>query len=540
MIFAELPLEQCEGALLVHAQRCGDRLFKKGRRLSAADVEALHAEGAKTLAVARLEAGDVPEDAAAAELGKAVAGAGIHIDPAFTGRANLHAESDGVLLLDPARVDALNEIDEAITLATLPPFAAVKAGQLVATVKIIPFAVDRADLDACIAIAKDGAALLAAAKYRARSVALIQTELPNLKASVMEKTVAVLNARLAELGNPPAVDLRCHHDQAALSVTLAKARQSGAELILILGASAITDRRDVIPAAILGAGGKIDQFGMPVDPGNLLLLGEIDGRKAIGLPGCARSPKLNGFDWVLQRVMADLPVTAKDIRHMGVGGLLSEIPSRPQPRSVPLLEAAGRPKIAAVILAAGKSSRMGRNKLLLDFRGKPILDHVADQTAAAGISDIVVVCGHQAGKVRAALADRKLKVVEARDYQLGMSASLKAGIRALPPGTDAMLVLLGDMPQVSPELIKRLIAAYNPLEGRAIVLPSHQGKRGNPVLFDRRFFPEMLELEGDVGARHLIGLHEDLVCDLAVDTAGVFADVDTPDAYDQLLAGVTG
>jgi molybdenum cofactor cytidylyltransferase len=121
-----------------------------------------------------------------------------------------------------------------------------------------------------------------------------------------------------------------------------------------------------------------------------------------------------------------------------------------------------------------------------------------------------------------------------------MSASLKAGIRALPAGTDAALVLLGDMPQISPELIKRLIAAYNPLEGRAIVLPSHQGKRGNPVLFDRRFFPEMLELEGDVGARHLIGLHEDLVCDLTVDTAGVFADVDTPDAYEQLLAGVTG
>src|SRR6185295_1731497 len=140
-------------------------------------------------AVARLEAGDVAEDAAAAELGRAVAGGGIHIDPAFTGRANLHAESDGVLVLDPARVDALNEIDEAITLATLPPFAAVKAGQLVATVKIIPFAVERTHLDACIAIAHDGAALLSAAKYRARSVALIQTELPNIKASVLEKTV---------------------------------------------------------------------------------------------------------------------------------------------------------------------------------------------------------------------------------------------------------------------------------------------------------------------------------------------------------------
>lgn len=537
MIFAELPIEQCEGALLVHARRCGDQMFKKGRKLSAADIAALKADGAATLAVVRLEATDVPEDQAAGELGKIAAGADLYIDPAFTGRANLHAERDGVLLLDPDRIDALNEIDEAITLATLPPFAAVKAGQLVATVKIIPFAVARAHLDACIAIARDGAPLLSLARYRPRSVALIQTELPNLKASVLEKTVAVVNARLAAFGNAPALDLRCRHDEAALVAAIAKARAAGCELILILGASAITDRRDVIPASILASGGSIDQFGMPVDPGNLLLLGEIGKKPVIGLPGCARSPKLNGFDWVLHRVMADLPVTAKDIRHMGVGGLLSEIPSRPQPRSSPLPDIARRPKVAAVILAAGKSSRMGRNKLLLEFKGKPILDHVADQAAAAGIGEIVVVCGHQAAKVRAALAERKLKIVEARDYQLGMSASLKTGIRALTPGVDAALVLLGDMPQVSPELIKRLVAAYNPLEGRAIVLPCHQGKRGNPVLFDRRFFPEMLELVGDVGARHLIGLHEDVVFDLDVENAGVFADVDTPEAYDQLLAG---
>ncbi len=537
MIFAELPVGQCEGALLAHARRCGAQLFKKGRRLSAADIAALQADGATTLPIARPEAGDVPEDQAAAELGQATAGPGLEIDPAFTGRANLHAAADGVLVLDPARINALNEIDEAITLATLPPFAAVKAGQMVATVKIIPFAVERAHLDACIAIARDGGALLKVATYRPRAITLIQTQLPNLKPSVLEKTVAVLDARLAQLGNPPATDLRCPHDATALVAAIAKAQAGGAELILILGASAITDRRDVIPAAIEASGGSIAHFGMPVDPGNLLLLGAIAGRPVVGLPGCARSPKLNGFDWVLQRMLADLAVSARDIRHMGVGGLLSEIPSRPQPRSLPLPDLATRPKIGAVILAAGKSSRMGRNKLLLDFQGKPILAHVADQTAAAGIDEIVVVCGHQAGKVRAALAGRKLKIVEARDYQLGMSASLKAGIRALPAGIDAALVLLGDMPQVAPDLIRRLIAAYNPLEGRAVVLPSHQGKRGNPVLFDRRFFPEMLELEGDVGARHLIGLHEDLVFDLAVETAGVFADVDTPDAYDRLLAG---
>jgi molybdenum cofactor cytidylyltransferase len=306
-----------------------------------------------------------------------------------------------------------------------------------------------------------------------------------------------------------------------------------------MGASAIADRHDVIPAAIEAAGGAVARFGMPVDPGNLLVLGERAGKPIIGLPGCARSPKVNGFDWVLQRVLADIPVRSEDIAAMGVGGLLGEIPSRPQPRDRPSAEkksAPGRPTIAAIILAAGRSSRMGRNKLLLDLDGKPILCHAVDQALGAGLSEIVVVSGHQASKVRAALGERPVKVIEAREHRLGMSASLKAGIRALHPKTEAVLVMLGDMPQVSAPLIQRLIAAYNPLEGRSIVVPTVDGKRGNPVLFDRRYFQEMLALEGDVGARHLIGAHDDQVAELAVDDAAVFTDVDTPEAYDRLLA----
>jgi molybdenum cofactor cytidylyltransferase len=179
---------------------------------------------------------------------------------------------------------------------------------------------------------------------------------------------------------------------------------------------------------------------------------------------------------------------------------------------------------------------MGRNKLLLDLDGKPILCHAVDRALGAGLSEIVVVSGHQASKVRAALGERPVKVIEAREHRLGMSASLKAGIRALHPKTEAVLVMLGDMPQVSAPLIQRLIAAYNPLEGRSIVVPTVDGKRGNPVLFDRRYFQEMLALEGDVGARHLIGAHDDQVAELAVDDAAVFTDVDTPEAYDRLLA----
>jgi len=535
MIFGDLPIEDCAGTILVHTQRFNGEAFKKGRRLSVEDVARLQAAGFARLTVAQLEPDDVPEDRAAAELAAALVAENLRLDPSFTGRANLYARNDGVFVPDAIRVGLINRVSEDITLATLSPYAPVTARQMVATVKIIPFAVKRGDLERCIALARE-TATLALSPYRARRVALIQTELPGMKPSLFDKAVSVMNERLAALDNPPVADSRVAHDPAKLTAAINAAKD--AELILVMGASAIADRQDVIPAAIEASGGKVTRFGMPVDPGNLLVLGERNGKPIIGLPGCARSPKVNGFDWVLQRLMADIPVGNDDIAAMGVGGLLGEIPSRPQPRERRPEESAlsGRPAVAAIILAAGRSSRMGRNKLLLELDGKPILCHAVDQAIAAGLSEIVVVSGHQASKVRAALGDRPVKVIEAREHRLGMSASLKAGIRALAPKTEAALVMLGDMPQVSAPLIRHLIAAFSPLEGRSIVVPTVAGKRGNPVLFDRRYFAEMLALEGDVGARHLIGAHDDQVAELSVDDAAVFTDVDTPEAYDRLLA----
>jgi molybdenum cofactor cytidylyltransferase len=534
MIFGELPIADCAGTILVHTRRFNGEAFKKGRRLSAEDVAKLEAAGLTRLTVVRLEADDVPEDRAAAELAAALLSDHLRLDPSFTGRANLYARRDGVFVPDVARIGSVNRVTEDLTLATLPAYAPVTPGQMVATVKIIPFAVKRTDLDRCIAIARENHTLRLA-PYRPRRVALIQTQLSGMKPSLFDKATAVMNERLAAFGSPPVEDSRVPHDSAALTAAI---NGADADLVLVMGASAIADRHDVIPAAIEASGGTITRFGMPVDPGNLLVLGERKGKPIIGLPGCARSPKINGFDWVLQRVLADIPVGNDDIAAMGVGGLLGEIPSRPQPRDRRPEEAVvpGKPTVAAIILAAGRSSRMGRNKLLLDLEGKPILCHAVDQALAAGLSEVVVVSGHQASKVREALGNRAVKVVEAREHKLGMSASLKAGIRALGAKTEAALVMLGDMPQVSAALIQHLIAAYNPLEGRSIVVPVVDGKRGNPVLFDRRYFEEMLALEGDVGARHLIGAHDDQVAELSVDDAAVFTDVDTPEAYDRLLA----
>jgi molybdenum cofactor cytidylyltransferase len=538
MIFGELPLAECRGAILAHSQRVGALMFRKGRILSADDLAAIAATGATRLAVAKLEAGDVDEDAAAIRLADLLAGGNpcLAIGAAMAGRVNILAKMAGVLVIDGNALNALNAIDEAITVATLPPFAAVVAGQMVATIKIIPYAVSgdalqRAD-DRIAALITP---VLGLHPYRAHRVTLIQTELPGIKASVLEKTERVTAERLAAMGQSAPTSARCTHDVTALRAAIAASLSGGAGMVLVIGASAISDRRDVIPSAIIAEGGSIEHFGMPVDPGNLLLLARIGTVPVLGLPGCARSPRQNGCDWVMQRLLAGIGVSAVDIRGLGLGGLLAEIPGRPQPRETRGRNAA--PRIAAIILAAGRSSRMGTNKLTLDLAGRPIIAHVVASASAAGFASISVVTGHQAGKVEAALQGiGGIRIVAARDHAKGMAASLRAGIRSLPAGIDAAMVMLGDMPQVSVDLLRRLMRAYNPLEGRAIVLPAAGGKRGNPVIFDQRFFAEMLALEGDVGARHLIGSHGELVAEVAAEPGEIFVDVDTPDAYRQLLA----
>jgi molybdenum cofactor cytidylyltransferase len=534
MIFAEQPVAEAAGAVLVHSVRIGKLAFKKGRVLSIDDVRALSEAGRRTVAVVRLEPGDVGEDAAATRIAEALAGSNVTLGTAFTGRCNLFAEVAGVLVVDRERLDRMNLIDEAVTAATLPPFDHVQPRDMVATVKIIPFAVPGAVLEQCLAAAKGSEPLVHVAAFRARPIGLIQTRLPGIKESVLDKTVEVMNGRLAAIGCPAATGLRCEHDQESVAAAIRDLKRAGAEMVLVAGASAITDRRDVIPAAIERAGGRIDHFGMPVDPGNLLLLGRLsDDTRVLGLPGCVRSPKMNGFDWVLQRLVADLPVTAADIMRMGAGGLLKEIPTRPQPRAGQGTTVAAPPatRIGAVVLAAGRSSRMGTaNKLLADVGGVPMVRRAVDAALASAARPVIVVTGNEQGKVQAALRGCKATFVHNPAFAEGMSTSLKAGLAALPGTIAGALICLGDMPLVTPAVLDRLIAAFDPDEGRAICVPTWNGKRGNPVLWARRFFPEMAELAGDVGAKHLIGEHADLVADVAMPDDAVLTDIDTPEA----------
>ncbi|MGZ8369295.1 MAG: NTP transferase domain-containing protein [Rhodoplanes sp.] len=536
MKFGAVPLAEASGGIVVHAIRTDGIVLKKGAVIGNAEIDALRAAGLREVTIARLEPGDVPENVAAAEIAAAAAGERVSVERAFTGRANLFAEAAGVLVVNKAGVDRLNAIDPDITLATLPPFAPVVIGKMIATVKIIPFAVSAVARDRALAAVRANAPLVRIAPFRLRKVGIVSTTLPGLADKVIEKTLKVTAERLAPAGAVIVAEKRVPHERAALAQALRELVESGAELAIVFGASAIADRRDVIPAAIEAIGGQIEHFGMPVDPGNLMLVAAAGGRPILGAPGCARSPKENGFDWVLARLLCGLPVTRAEITGMGVGGLLMEIVTRPQPR-----ESAEKPgrRLAAIVLAAGRSSRMGgSNKLLAEIGGRTLVRIAVEEALASRARPVIVVTGHQRESVETALTGLDVVFVHNPAYADGLSTSLKTGIAAAPPSADGAIVCLGDMPQVDARLIDSLLSAFDPEQGALIVVPTTAGKRGNPVVWSRRFFADLAALTGDVGARGLIATYPEAVVEVAVADAAAFTDIDTPDALDAVRTGM--
>ena len=538
MKFGSVRLEDAAGSVLAHTARLGGRVLAKGTLLDAGALEALRKAGRSCVVVARLEPGDVGEDAAARRLAEALVRPGLACVPAGTGRVNLAAQTDGLFRADAACVDALNALDEGLTLGTLADATPVRAGELVSTIKVIPFAVPGAALLDAEALAQRAPAVRLL-EFRALRVGLVLSILPGLKESVIEGTIRATGNRVCGLGGRLLPARRAPHDVAAIAAAFGSLLDEGAELLLLAGASAVVDRGDVGPSAIVAAGGTVDHVGMPVDPGNLICLGHVGAVPAVVLPGCARSPRFNGIDLVLRLVFAGEPAGRDVITGMGVGGLLKDAVSRPQPRSGRVAPA---PSVAAIVLAAGASSRMApRNKLLLeDTAGVAMAARVARECGRSRADHVVVVTGNEATRVeqavRAAVPGARCRFVAAPDYADGLSASLKAGLAALPETVTAALVCLGDMPLVSAEVLDRLISAYDPAEDRVIVVPAWRGKRGNPVLWDRRFFAEMAALTGDTGARGLLRVHTELVSELEVDSEAVLRDFDTPES----LAGVFG
>ncbi|BCG94927.1 NTP transferase domain-containing protein [Mesorhizobium sp. 131-2-1] len=528
MKFGPVPIDQAEGAVLAHATEAGARRFRKAHRLNADDLSALKAVGISEVVAAVLAPDDLSEDAAAQRIAAGMSHRNVEAKPAATGRVNLHAEAPGVFTVDRAMIDAINAVDPTITIATLAQHAPVEKGQMVATVKIIPFAV-AASLVERVARICAGGEIFAVNAYRPMRVGVIQTMLPGVKPSVLDKTLRVTKARLARSGGRLTAERRTPHQIAPVAEAAASLVRDN-DMVVIFGASAMSDFADVVPAAIEHAGGSVVRAGMPVDPGNLLVLGTLAGKRVIGAPGCARSPKENGFDWVLDRLIAGLDVTASDIAGMGVGGLLMEIPTRPQPREP--LPAKAEPKVEIVLLAAGRSSRMGGpNKLLALFDGKPLVRRAAERALGSRAAKTIVVTGHQRERVRVALSGLDILLADNPDFADGLSSSLKAGIAQVSDDAAGALIVLGDMPGVSSADLDRLIDAFRKSGGHSVVRAAHDGRRGNPVLLPRSLFPAIAHLEGDTGARHLVEAEGLDVIDIEIGTAASI-DVDTREALE--------
>jgi molybdenum cofactor cytidylyltransferase len=529
MTFGTIAIADAVGAVLAHTLRAGDRVLKKGRLLSAGDVEALAASGHTTVVCARLSPGDLSEDAAATRIATALAGDHTRVDPTHTGRTNVHAVQGGVVVVDSAAIARANAVDEAITVATVRAHQPVQDGDMVATVKIIPFGTGEAAVAAATEAARGGVAIR---PWRGCRGGLVLTRFADTPATILDRAVVAQNTRLARCGGELAGELRVGHDVTAVAAAITRFVRDGLDPILVLGASAIMDRRDVIPAALEMAGGEIVRLGMPVDPGNLLLVGRLAGRTVLGVPGCARSLKPSGFDWVLERICAGITVTSDDVAAMGVGGLLDEISVRPSPR----IEASAPPereRIAAVVLAAGRASRMGSNKLVAELDGEPIVRRSVRAVLGSQARPIVVVTGHEAEAVSGALAGLDVRLVHNPAFADGMSTSLRVGLAAVGPAS-AALICLGDMPRLGPQHLDALIAAYRAGDPAQIVVPTCDRKRGNPVLWPRQYFAEIGALTGDVGARALIDRHADNLQLVAIDDPAILVDVDTPAALDEL------
>lgn len=338
MKFAPVPLSDAQGKILGHniADANGRRLLRKGKPLTDEDLENLRALGRNSVYVAMLEADDVDENKAARRVAEAICGSGLQITGASSGRVNLLANAHGILRVDVERLAQINDRD-GITLATLAAHSPVHARQIVATIKIIPYALQESVVRAAEGIAGGRHSVVWVDALPSRSVGMILSGSTSLHTRLVSD-FSPLRERIERLGSSvnhvDFVALDDQEDESALAEVLQQQLASGCRMILLAGETAIMDAHDIVPRAIERAGGYVESVGAPVDPGNLLMLAYLNDVPIVGAPGCARSRKINIVDWILPRLLAGDRLTRRDIVGLGHGGLLQDVPERGMPREV--------------------------------------------------------------------------------------------------------------------------------------------------------------------------------------------------------------
>lgn len=482
MKFGPVPVRESEGAILAHSISAGSKRLRKGRRLGRADAEALEAAGLREIVVAVLEDGDVGEDAAADRIAKALLSGtdGLIQSAPFTGRVNLYAERPGLVEIDADAVFRINRIDPAVTLATLPDLARVGPRIMAATIKIITYGVAERFVEAAVA-ESPGSIRFRGVEHP--DAGLVLTEAAGQKGSLAEKGRRAILGRLDALGINLAETLIVPHEPEAVGNALSECRGS---ILLLLTGSATSDPDDVGPAGLRFAGGEVRRFGIPVDPGNLLFHGELSGRPVIGLPGCARSPAMNGADWVLERIACGMALADGDFAAMGAGGLLKEIPVRPQPRAAARQSA--RPSVEALVFGEGSDS-LAAVKSALESSADRV--HAIDPAAGAGAPRLP--------------AGANPVVVDGQAGQDAGARAFRAALSALGESADAAMLIRASGPAPSAAQLDRLIAAFSPADGREIVYRSAESLHsGGPVLIGRRFFEALAGLNGVNGLEGMV------------------------------------
>ena len=537
MKIEHLDPKESEGSILAQSYNLSERKLSKGTRVSKAIVELLNKENIKTILCAVPHENDLDEDAAAEAISNAIDRNRLYAEEASTGRVNFRTPALGVVRYNRELIKKINLVDESIAFSIVEHNQLLAKNDLIATLKIIPFFVSKIYVEQVVALLSKHE-IFKIHRLEEKKVGFIQTYYDWQKKSIFKATSNVTRSRLDALGCLLEKETLIPHDHESLCSEIKSSLDSGAQVLLISGASAITDRSDYIPKAILSVGGEIIQYGLAVDPGNLLLIGQIGSTTVIGMPGCARSPKLNGFDWVLQLLMANIPINKEELADMGAGGLLMEIASRPLPRALSKSVNKREKKIMGVILAAGNSTRMGKdNKLLRNVGDASLVRNTAVEMLKSDVDSCSIVLGYQSDKVAEEIKDLNINLILNPLWQEGQASSLKAALNTLDDTYSDLLIMLGDLPGVKSRHINRVIEEHLLTNNRRskITIPSFNGKKGNPVIWGRSFFPDLSNLEGDVGGRALFNHHPAAINLLDMDDPAVVTDTDTPEDFENFL-----
>ena len=522
------------GAVLAQTYNLPGKIISKGTFVTNEIVAYFKTGNVKTILCAVPEEGDIHEDEAAEAISSAIDKNHIYADKASTGRVNFKSQSLCLVRYDRDFIKELNLVDESIAFSIVEHNQLLAEGDLIATLKIIPFFMQKKYVDRVIKIlAKDE--LFKIHSLKKKEVTLIQTCFEWQKKSIFTATSNVTKARLEALGCSLKKEKLINHDYDTLRAIIRSSVKNEPEILLVSGASAITDRSDCIPKAILSEGGEIIQYGLAVDPGNLLLIGKVGNTTVIGMPGCARSPKLNGFDWVLQLLMADIPINREELADMGAGGLLMEIASRPLPRALAKTVSKRENKVMGVILAAGNSTRMGNdNKLLRNIGDAPLIRNTAIEMLKSDLDSCSIVLGYQSDKVADVIKDLNVNLILNPLWKEGQASSLRAAINTLDSTYSDLLIMLGDLPGIKSSHINSIIEEHLLTDNRKskITIPSFKGQKGNPVIWGRSFFHDLSNLEGDVGGRTLFSEHPAAINILEMNDPWVVKDADTPEDFE--------